>query len=896
MSEKRGKRWINIFSLETWWLSARTVDGLLSFAIYVRSVQKQQQFYTERGKWRIAHSKDLDYVVKQFAPRELVAPLLPHFPDKLAQLSFEMQSSIEGGVPRPIGAPLLQSMIDFDTKLQEFYRDHAQTLDNIHETVADEEDRLAYTLEELACKALGKDKEELDETILFAVHQAVRRKPFLIENDRSSLFTNHYLVQPKRVAKVLDQVVQWTHEHQDHLLRAATGRVSGRDVPKITDHPMQRFLQKAQRLIALSRRARSPTTMASVGPTAQRYEPGQDGKPMVYREMPTEPFNDNDRKIIEYLLLWCIPPRRMTSGSLRSTGSYIMRATGMYTTLDLNASTVQLFLQELGVIAPWENLRLLDQSLALPGHGISKKSDAMWQNVQEACEKLNKEGLSDSMESLRTDWGDLAVYCVDNPDAQEIDDGVSLERVPGSTDTFWIRIHIANPSAFVNRDSTIMEYAAMRNQTLYVPERTYPMLPSSLTQSHFSLAPGRPTLTFSAKINLQGEVLETEIANGIARNVIYITHDKLRSLFEPSTDSPEVLAVGGQFTKEHSREGMRSTLTPEDQDTFHTLRKLMLAFREYRLKNGAMELPSRPDTSVSVIPGTESMRPFNMDVTNGHYFLGDPIIQLRSGNTNPHEVPDVTKRNLISTLMNFACWVSGKWCAERNIPAVYDGTWYHPEYPRLTNENAAGYGGQGWLHYAAPKGISSSTPVPHIPLGLDTYVKSTSPLRRYIDLIAHYQIEAALRFEHEHSRQLDATQDTAVLPFSQADVDEYISRSRWKSNRIRDCDTASKQFWACMLLFRAFYFGECDLPETFTCLVHKPYNSTPMAGTEFGQGYSGVITSLGVRCQILAPNMPDIDILSIVTARITSVDLSRMIVVVEATQVLKHFERVGEWR
>ncbi|KAF4216638.1 hypothetical protein CNMCM8980_006503 [Aspergillus fumigatiaffinis] len=873
-----------------------TVDGILSFAIYVRSVHKQQQFYTERGKWRIAHSKDLDYVVKGFAPPELVAPLLPHFPDTMAQMSFEMQSAIEGGVPRPVGAPLLQRIGDFEAKIQDFYRDHAHILDNMHEIVADEEEKLEYTLEELACKALGIEEEALDDTILFAVHQTIRQNSFIIENDRSSLFTDHYLVQPKRVARLLDTVTKWVHEHQEYLVRSATGRVIGEEKSNMKDHPLQQFLQKAQRLIRVSRKVRSPTTMASVGPTAHRFTPGQDGKPMVYREMLTEKFNGNDRMIIEYLLLWCIPPRRMNSGPLKSAGSHIMRATGMYTTLELNAATVKLFLQELGVLSPWENLRLLDQSLALPGHGISRTSDAMWEDVKQVCEKLKSEGLSDKMESLRTDFGNLPVYCVDNPDAQEIDDGVSLEPIPSSNDTFWIHIHIANPSAFVESDSSIMEYAAVRNQTLYVPERTYPMLPSSLTQNHFSLAPGRPTLTFSAKMNLQGEVLETKIANGIVRNVIYITHDKLRSLFESTTGSSDTLTVGGTITQPHSREELQSLLAPEDERAFHTLRKLMLAFREYRLKNGAMEWPSPADNSVSVFAGTAPMKPYTMDITKGRYYLGDPIIQLRLQDIDPHEVPDLTKRNLISTLMNFACWISGKWCAERNIPAVYDGTCYHPEYPRLTNENMAEYGGEGWLHFTAPKGISSSTPIPHIPLGLDAYIKSTSPLRRYVDLLAHYQIEAALRFEHEHGRPLDATKDTSVLPFSKDYVDKYISRSRWKRNRIRDCDSASKQFWSCMLLFRAFYFAECALPETFPCLLHKPYSCTSMAGTEFGEGYAGVITSLGVRCQILTQNVPDANILSVVEAKITSVDMARMLVVMEATRVVKHFERVGEWR
>lgn len=870
------------------------VDGLLTLAIYVRSVQKQQQFYSERGKWRVAFPKDFDYVVKDFAPANLVASLHPYFPDTAAKLSKDMQSAIEGGVPRSAGGQLLRLMNDFKEKVDEFYRRNAFCLDDLHNVVAEEDTTTEYTLEELASKAFEIDEGELD-VVLFATHKAVRRNAFLINNDKSSLFSNHYLVQPKTVTKIAETVNNWVHEHQEYLLR----RAAGKRTTQFNDHPMVQFLQKAQQLVLISRKTRSPTTMANVGPTSVRYQPGQDGQPLVYREVPVEKFNGNDMKILKYLLLYCIPPRQMT-GSLRSAGSYIMRATGMYGSMSLTAASMPLFLQELGVISPWENLQLLDQNLGLPGHSTSDRSERAWEEDLRTAQELCSSGITDTMQDLRTDWGDLPIYCVDDPSAEEIDDGISLERVLDSNDTFWVRVHIANPSAFIPLESPMMQNALSRCQTLYVPERTYPILPSSLTQKYFSLASGRPTLTFSAKMNLKGDVLDTSVTNGIARNVIYITHDKLRNIFDPhAEDSPKTLRVGGDFTVDHSKRGLRDTLSEDDQETFHTLRKLMLGFREWRQKNGAMEWPQLANMSVSVSWGNKAVEPYSMSLHQSRHFLGDPVIQLRSQDIDPHEVPDQSKQNLVSLVMNLACWVAAKWCAERNIPTIYNGTWYHPEYPQLTNKNIHEYGGSSWLNYAAPMSIAASEPIPHAPLGLDAYVKATSPLRRDTDLVAHYQIEAALRFEKQNGRRLDASSssDVSVLPLSKDALETHISRTRWRRSKIREYDGGSKQFWACLLLFRAFYFAECDLPETFTCLLHRPYSDTALASTEFGEGYMGVMTSLGVKCQILIPEgFHDVDILSVVKGRILSVDLSRMLVIIEATEFVKHFERVGEWK
>lgn len=888
-------------------------DGVFSFAIYVRSIHKQKQYYTDRGNWRICLNREIDYVIKGFAPPELLEPIKPYFPDSMAHARGEIQSVPEGGLPRPLGAPLLDMMANFQDHVLDFYRQHSNLLDDLHNLVADDSEYLRLTLEELTMKVLGIEESELNSVNLFAVHKAIRSHPFIIEKDSSSLFSAMYLVQPKRTAKVVKQVTDWVHEHQDYLLRA----VMSNETPGFAIHPMQQFIQKAQRLIRFSRKVRSPTIMASVGPSSQKFEPGQDGKPMVFREVLTEKFTANDQMIIEYLQLYAIPSVVMPSGTLRSTASHIMRATGMYNALGLSASATRLFLQELGVVAPWENLGLLDQNLLLPGHGISLLEDMRWEEIEESCGNISGP-LPDSMKVLRRDWGDLPVYCVDDATAQEIDDGVSLERVPGSDDTFWVRIHVANPTAFLKHDDPIMQYAGSRLATTYVPERTYPIFPTALTQGHFSLAPGRPTLTFSAKMNMQGEILDTEITNGTVRNVISLTHGTLRDFFKNSESNPSagLLTVGGEFVDPPPTHGkvLRDTLSTEDKESFTFLRQLMLGFRTQRQKNGAMDLHAgRPDTSVSVQMGAMPAKPYEMQVTEGRYYVGDPVIQLRVHDFDPHEVPDASKENLISLLMQLAGHIAGKFCAVRNIPAVFDGTWYDPEYGRVTHQNVAEFGGQSFFHLALPKGVSASGPIQHHTLGLDAYVKSTSPLRRYTDVIAHYQIEAALRLEHEHGRPFNAVTDTpdqaeddppsesntaeptSILPFTKSDLDAHITNSQPLKTRLREVSAFSTQHWACMLLFRAYYFGECELPPSFSVLLRTPRLVPERDGTV----YSGFITNLGVDCVVTIPEgCPDkekMDISGVVEASITAVDMATLEVRMEATRLVKAFERTGEW-
>ncbi|KAJ5580287.1 uncharacterized protein N7459_006272 [Penicillium hispanicum] len=900
-----------------------SADGLFKFAIYVKSVYRQKQFYTEQGNWRICSDREIDYVVKGFAPPHLLDPIRPYFPDRLVYAKADIQSTPEGGLPRPLGAPLLQMMLNFKNHILDFYQTHSSELDNMYDVVADDSEFLRLTLEELATRVLGIDESELNSVNTFAVHQAIRRDPFLIEKDVTSMFRETYLIQPKRISKVVDQVTTWVHEHQDYCIRA----VMAKETPGLKDHPIRRFIQKAQRMIRLSRKVRSPTIMSSVGPSSQRFKPGQDDKPLVYREVLTESFTNSDQTIIEYLQLYAIPGVIMPSGTLKTTASHIMRETGMYNVLGITESSTRLFLQELGVVAPWENLSLLDPNLLLPGHGVSLLEDMRWEEMEETCE--NMEPLTDSMQHLRQDWGDMPVYCVDDVTAQEIDDGVSLERIPDS-DKFWVHIHVANPTAFLERNHPVVEYAASRFETTYVPERTYPIFPRSLTQDRFSLADGRPTLTFSAMMNLQGEILDTKIVNGTIRNVISVTHQCVREFLNPDLkESPEPLIVGGTYVNPPlpREKTFRRKLSPEDKETFAILSRLMLAFREQRQKGGAMDLPSlRPNTSISVQMGTTPPRPYEMQVTEGRYFVGDPVIQLRMHDFDPHEVRDQSKDYLISLLMNLAGHISGQFCASRNLPVVYNGTWYDPEYGRVTRQNLAEFGGESFYHLTMPKALSSSSPIRHHIMGFDAYVKSTSPLRRFTDVIAHYQIEAALRFEAEHGRQLDATTDipdlietvaeepaetksesepesesyspaqpTSLLPYTKKDLDTHISSSQSILARLKQVSTFSARHWACMLLFRAFYFGECTLPSSFPVLLRTPRLVPPRDGTV----YSGVITNLGIDCVVTIPDTcPDkdkMDIFGVVNASITAVDMATLEVKMQATGFVKAFSRTGAW-
>ncbi|OKL58443.1 hypothetical protein UA08_06178 [Talaromyces atroroseus] len=867
--------------------------GQVNPAVYVRSVERQKQFYTSSGKWRVATDKGIDLVIKGFVPKEMIDIVTPYFPDTAASMNFNMQEIIEGGVPRSVARPLIAALQKFAYEEKRLYKENAKGMDNLYSLISSSNDRRVYSLREIAAKAINVTPDKVTPEALFMTHKAILRIPFLILVDRSSIFTDRYVVHPEWFGKNLHTVWGWVRDHQDHLTRVTMQHNSD-----FNDHPMQKFLSKAKRLITQSRTIRSPTTMASVGPSAQRLKPEETTDGRNFKKVITEAFDSNDKKIIDYLVHCAIPPFRVSIGIERYAAMHIMRATGMYNAIELQRGAIPLLLQELGVLPAWENIYSLDQFLALPGHHIDPAVEKSVQAAQQAAVKPNRYE-KDAMADTRVDWGDLPIYCIDDPGAKEIDDGISLESVPGTNDTFWLRVHVANPTAFVPHDDPVSQNAAERLSTVYLPERVYPMLPQEVTHTHFSLAQGRPTFTISAKVNLNGDVLETNITNGRAQNVIYMTHGKLRSIFDTDMKASQTLTVGGDLLP-RSDDHFKDDLSSEEKETFLTLRKIMSNVHLKWRENGGLTWPNQYHSQNLSIHTGKDIPPylFSDSPAKGGYYLGDPIIGVILNAVDPYEVPDMSQQNLVSLVMQFACHTAGRWGAERNIPLVYDGAYFHPEYPALTPEKLRSFTSEDWLRYSPPRGHSSSSVLAHSGLGVDAYTKTTSPLRRYTDLLGHYQIEAALRYEHKHGEKFNGQNSKAAssLPFSTSDVDQVLERMKLQYPLIKAAQSQSNHFWTCQFLFRAFYFGESELPETVPCLVRQRLQGQATLGTNYMAAYAGDNLPFGVRARLfVTKEFEDLDLLSTVEAKIVAVNMAQHVVDMEVVRKVKSWERTGDW-
>ena len=811
-------------------------------AIFVRNIVGQQlQFYTIRGEWVNRRKTYIRFAVPGFVNPAELGDIMPHLPEEeIGNNRLDTLQPLKANAPRDAGSNLIRKISIFQQAADSVFRRNADRLNRMYELIApmkEGDGPRQKGLREIAMIVLQKkNPTELTQAMLCAVHRALIPLQNILWVHSYDLRNPVFEIHSERTMREITQVRDWVRDYQEGITENVTESfpiISDSIRAKRLQNPISSFVQKARAAIAQSRLSRPLSATGAVGPSLVKVEPVPPAS-RVYREIRGQVFDDNEKAIIRYFDAWVASRYINLFTNLGSMGPMILRATGMYDNLPFSREIGFTFLQELGIITPWEDKSCYKLAgMRLPGHGlVSEETTQLQRTAQQWARGLLSANptdsaykLEDSMATLRRDWDNLPVFCIDGADTLERDDGLSLQPVEGSSTEYWVHVHVANPSAFISQDSPIGRYAAQLSQSVYLPEHKYPMLPPTLTDGHFSLANGRPCLTFSARISSEGDILENAISSGIVRSVHCLTPNMVaRALglgVSEHSESISLLSVGGELpanTRDHE-EKTGDILEDRHISILRQLFELSQAAYQKRISRTGLDFSSwrpatvmRPQVFLSEVPE----RPFQVNDSRVRQYEGDPIIRLE---VKPRGATLVNE--MVAEMMIIAGRVAASWCMDRNIPIPYRGIERDPE-PRIQPEEfkktlVDSTRESGFVEYVRLLGQAgaSASPLEHVALGLSAYCKATSPLRRYVDMYTHWQIEAALRYETESGTSLLGSRDNSYLPFSWAEVEECANLSVYREMRIRQLTAYSDSHWVNQALFRAFYFKQAPLPETF---------------------------------------------------------------------------------
>jgi hypothetical protein len=877
-------------------------------AVFVQQLDNNSQFFSVNGRWCHSTIARVAFAITGCIDPALLTPLVPFLP------TSPNKANPKGDVhvPSNLANPVQQILERMTEEAEQIYRKNAPVLDTAYAVLADLKRTRMMTLAQIAKTLLAKHDPAWTPSpaALLAVRKSLNHNEFRFRSDiRSHRLTNVFSIRSKDDVHVVETVHEWIREHREHLASSANKdavnvQKRSKGATFVTD-----FLAKARRLIAVSRKDREPN-LGMLGPSKAGLSKTK--KSSVIHMERGEAFTSTDKQIINFLQAWVLTGQFIGMGGLHTACTNLILATGCYgrgtlhntglsdaESSEIRRATGMLFLQEIGVITPFENRSLYDEQLMLPTVRISRNLELL-NTKAELIQK--KPDFRDSMADLRHDWGSTTVYCIDDAGAQEIDDGVSIERVNGGTSEFWIHVHVANPTAFFDKTHTLAGLAAHMTETVYTPERSYPMFPSWATQGHFSLEPNRPVLTFSTRIDTSGNVLEAKIQPGVVRKIVSITPSEVSSLLgHDTTHKTRKFAVGGEtsiLAKTHEKPTVSAQELQDLQDMYTAAKGLW----ETRRNAGAIRM-NNTGNNVRIFessgqPGL-TWNPPSTD--HSRLVLGDPIIEVTNRVTESLMHFGISPENIVEEMMMLACSTAASWCTERKIPAMYRGTIEPPTSDVLSSEMLRKQVLAHWEKYREiPNGLSMryiaslgraivhTAPLQHKFIGVSGYVKVTSPLRRFSDMIAHWQIEAALRYEAQSGNKFNAAEVTngtrGVLPFTHQQMQESIVTLSPRERIIASTKRASARFWSILALARAHHYKEAALPEVFRFWVRvKPNNLNP-----FDSGAQGFLPDYGYPATFT--DTPEVEVGDEWEVQLDRVDLFLRVVFVKPIRLLRREE------
>jgi ribonuclease R len=345
--------------------------------------------------------------------------------------------------------------------------------------------------------------------------------------------------------------------------------------------------------------------------------------------------------------------------------------------------------------------------------------------VLNEAETLHKKWTSDVHFSNRKDFRKVPTFTIDPENAKDFDDAISYRELPD--DSIEIGIHIADVTHFVRPGSALDREALKRATSVYLVDRTIPMLPPQLSEDLCSLKPDVDRLTFSAIFTVQhGKITNRWFGKSIIRS-------------------------SKRFTYDEADEAIR-----DPKDIFHATLAALWAYasalRKERAEQGA------------VMFGTDEVRPVLDDkgevvsfkrtvYTESHQLIEElmllanrevaGLVSKRLGKKNRlfvyriHDVPNAEKLDELAVFLRaigYQLSISKNGPSQKDLNRILAETKGKPEERLIATATVR----------SMAKAVYTTKNIGHYGLAFDDYAHFTSPIRRYPDIMVHRTLATIL--------------------------------------------------------------------------------------------------------------------------------------------------------
>ncbi len=325
----------------------------------------------------------------------------------------------------------------------------------------------------------------------------------------------------------------------------------------------------------------------------------------------------------------------------------------------------------------------------------------------------------------RKDFRKVTTFTIDPEDAKDFDDALSVKKLEEGR--YEVGVHIADVTHYVMPDTILNEEAQSRGTSIYLVDRTIPMLPEKLSNLVCSLRPNEDKLTYSVvfTLNEQARILKTWIGKTIINSDHRFHYDQVQEIIEKGHGKfHEEIAILNGYAKKIRERRMRSGAIDFDRQEVkfrlgEDSKPISVYFKEQKEAHKLIE---------------EFMLLANKAVAEK---IGKP-----KGKERPktfvyrvHDIPNPEKLNTLSTFVSKLGYKINT-DTRNNIAKSFN---------KLLKDSQ-GKGEENLIGTLTIRTMAkaeySTVNIGHYGLAFDHYTHFTSPIRRYPDMMVHRLLDA----------------------------------------------------------------------------------------------------------------------------------------------------------
>lgn len=367
--------------------------------------------------------------------------------------------------------------------------------------------------------------------------------------------------------------------------------------------------------------------------------------------------------------------------------------------------------------------------------------------VEDAADKIEP-GITPQEIAQREDMRQVTTFTIDPRDAKDFDDAISIQKKESG---LWeVGVHIADVSHYVVEGGIIDEEAIKRATSVYLVDRTIPMLPERLCNFICSLRPDEEKLTYSVifEMNEKAEIKKWHLAHTVIKSDRRYTYEEVQAILEKNNEaSPQDYKAPGDSLPPPAETNANIPPAERYTDEIIMLNRLAKLLRAKRFNDGAIDF----DRCEVRFETDEAGKPLSVyfkvakdanKLVEEFMLLANRTVAESIGKVPkdkkpkvfPYRIHDLPDPNKLMNLKDFIVKFGYKLKTTGN----------NAEVSRSLNKLLTEVHGKKEQNLietvslrAMMKARYSTDNIGHYGLAFDYYTHFTSPIRRYPDIMVH---------------------------------------------------------------------------------------------------------------------------------------------------------------